>query len=539
MRTRFSLALVGWISVTLVYGTVFADDTPPITDPNVTPAQFVPPVSPISPTGAPITGMPSNLVADPPTPMVRVQVRVPAHIAPGKEILYRITVVNSSAAEAYRVRVRNPLPEGTTAIVKTEPAADNYDPKRAPPAVPKELIWSLGTLRAGESKTIELTVRPPADAKEVRNQAYVSFEHGQAVTTRIDSPKLAVRKSAPKQVVSSEPIPIRVEITNTSNVTVANVQLVEDVSRGFEFATGTEGEKGGTPQQRLWNLGSLRAGEQKLVSYRLTTVGGGELLTQSAVKSQDVPDAARAESTTKVLVPGLKLDLKGPTGVQPGEPATYEATVTNTGTMPLSEVHVVAGIPDDCTVTKMTNGGQRSRDQLGWTIPDRADGPLRPGESYTVRFGLKASTSGKRTVRVSADPGHNAEQSREAVTVFQASAVLSWRAALDQPTVPAGREGMMTVRITNSGGDPARNTRLRIELPPGVRVVEASPKRFQAAAGELIFDAITVPASGSETFTVTFRPEKPGQAWFHLKLYADALGEQPLRKEQEVQVTGR
>ncbi|MGL6096407.1 MAG: hypothetical protein ACRC7O_11500 [Fimbriiglobus sp.] len=531
MRFRIGLAIF-----TLI-GAARADDAPPatapITDPNVIPAQFAQPIA-----GVPGNGIPAGLVPDPPTPMVRVQVRVPSATGPGKELPYKIVVTNTSGADAFRVRLRNPIPEGVATATKVDPPADNFDHKKGT-LVQKEVIWTVGTLRPGESKTYELVLKPAPDAKEVRNQAYVQFEHGQAVVTKIDKPKLAVRKAAPKQATAFDTIPVRVEVTNTGSVAIPGVQLVEDVSRGFEFAPDADGEKGTTPGQRVWNLGTLRPGEVRVVPYRLTARGPGELLAQSAVKSPDAPDAERAESTTKVLSAALTLDLKGPPATEPGEPALYEAVVTNTGTLPLSDVRVTAAIPEDCTVSKMTNGGQRTRDRVSWAVPDQADGPLKPGQSYTVRFALRAGVSGKRTVRVTADAGRGVEQVREAVTTFQGSAVLSWRANADPLTVPVGSQGLLTIRVNNSGNEAAKNTRLRVELPPGVQVKEASPRPFQAARGELIFDSVTIPANGVETFTLTFRPDTPGPAMFRLKLAADALGEQPLVRSQEVHVTGR
>lgn len=522
-------------------GTIFAQEQPE--QPELLPAQFVQPIGTPGLSRGTFMSEGSELanvspVPDPPQPQVRIQVRVPGAVGPGKDLPYRITVSNTASAEAYRVRVRNPIPEGVAGISKVEPAPDNFDPKTAQ-GMPKDLIWNIGTLRGGESRTIELTLRPAANAKEVRNQAYVSCEYGQAVTTRVEGPKLIVRKAAPQEAVSSRPITVRVEVTNRGRVPIGKTQLVEDVSKGFEFAQGSDGEKGSSPQQRIFDLGTLRPGQQRIIEYKLTTKQTeGELMTQSVVRSPDVADPEQAESTTKLVTPSLKVDMKAPVSVEPGDTALYEVELTNNGSMPLIDVRVMAALPNDVTVTRMTNGGQRYRNQLAWAIPNREEGPLKPGESYSLRFGLRSNTGGKKTVRVTADHAWGIEESREAVSQFQAAAVLSWQAELDQPTLRVGREGLLTVRIRNTGGDPSRNTRLRVEIPPGIRMVEATPKRFQAGAGEIAFDAVDIPPNGSETFTMTFRGQASGPAWFHIKLYSDALGNQPLRKEKEVQVVG-
>lgn len=511
-------------------GSAVAD--PDDADPDVVPAQFTTPAGPVP--GGPTAPAGPAPVADPPTPVVRVQVRVPAHTAPGKDVTYRITVANPSAAIAHRVRVRFPLPVGVAAVTKCDPPPDKFDPK-APGVPPKELAWDFGKLKAGEKHDIELTVRPTADAKELHAEAYVAFEHGQAVVTRVDKAKLSVRKAAPKSAVSTDPVTVRVEVTNPGKVAVANVQLVEDISKGFEFARDTEGEKGTVPEQRVWQVGTLRPGERKVIEYRLTAKDGAAdaLTTSSVVKSPDAPDGERIESTTKLLVPGLKVDLSGPPNAAPGDPAIYEVVVRNTGTLPLANVRVTGSVPSDCSLSKMTTGGERYRDHLVWTIPS-----LKPGDAQSFRYGLKANTTGKRTIRAAAEVPRGPEKSSEVVTAFQGTAVLTWDAKSDQFGVATGASGLLTITVKNSGGEAARGVRLRVELPPQVRFVQASP-RNDAAANEVVFDPVTVPAYGTEKYTLTFRGERAGQAWFRLKLAADAVGDQPLTKELSVEVTNR
>jgi uncharacterized repeat protein (TIGR01451 family) len=497
-------------------------DDPPRVDPDVAPAQFV---QPVAPGGIPPAAAPTGTVTDPPTPVVRVQVRVPANVAPGKDLEYKIVVANTSQADAYRVTVRNPLPAGTT-FVRAEPQPDTQQP-----AQPAALVWTIGTLRAGERREIELVLKPADSTKEIRNQAFVHFEHGQAVVTKIDKPKLAVSKVAPKQAVQTDPIPVRVVVENKGRVPVAGVRLVENVTKGFEFAPGTDGEKGNSPEQRVWELGTLRPGERKVVEYRLTAKETAELFAQSAVNSPDVPEAERAESTTKVLTADLALELTGPSAVSAGEPATFEIVARNTGTLTLTDVRVSGSIPSDCTLTRMTDGGQRYRDQVVWAVPQ-----LKPGEAQSFRLGLRANTTGQRTVRAAAWNGRGLEKARELRTSFQGTALVQWRAELD-PQVTLGQQRQLTVRVENHGGEPARDVRLRVVLPSQVTPVQASP-RHQPSANEIAFDAVTIPANGEETFTVTYRADRTGQAYFTLKLSADTLGEQPLIKEQAVEITG-
>ena len=502
-----TIAILGWIvgNVTTVQAQQEVDPQ----ERTILPAQYV------IPGGTPI-------IADPPTPSVQIQVRVPSTVAPKKELPYRLIVRNVSSADAYRVIVRNPLPNLVQRIVKAEPVPDNWDPKKPSAQLPQELLWTIGTLRAGEFRILEFSLSVKPEAKEIRNQAYVVFEHGQAVVTKIEVPKLLVRKSAPKQVSQAEGVAVVVEVANPGRVPVADVQLVEDVSKGFEFIPQTTGERGAESTQRVWQLGTLRPGERKRVEYRLSAREGKELLTSSVVKSPDLPEAVRSESTTQVLIPALTLDLTGPPVVSPGESAVYEIVARNTG------------LPSDCILTKMTRGGQQFQDRIIWLIPR-----MSPGEAYSVRYGLKANTTGNRTIRAAIEAANGGEKSRELVTAFQGSANLGWETAVEPATLSVGKQGLLTVRVRNTGGEAAKNVRLRVELPADrAQFIQATPRDSRAAANVIEFNEVTIPAYSNVTYSVTYRAERSGQAWFRLRLEADSLGDRPLTKEQAVEILG-
>ncbi|OWK39456.1 outer membrane protein [Fimbriiglobus ruber] len=494
---------------------------------------------------------------------------MPSHIAPGKDVAYKIIVTNTSQADAYRVTVRNPIPAGVVSVGgKTDPKPDKAEgtssalsmtkPERPaaaaerpaaaaerPAAVPerpaaatplpKELTWHIGTLRAGERKEIDLILNTSPDAKEISNKAFVSFEHGQAVLTRVDKPKLVVRKAAPKQAAQTDPLVVKVEITNTSRVSVSDVKLVEDVSKGFEFASDPDSDAGVSPQQRIWKIGTLRAGEKRDVQYRLTAKEAGDLYATSKVTSAEVAEVDLAESTTKVLKGDMTLEFEGPPKASAGEPAPYAIKITNTGTLPLAEIRIAAAVPEDCTVTKMTTGGRRFRDQLVWDIPDREGGPLKPGQSYMVRFGLKTNTPGTRTVRATADAGRGLERSREVVTTFQGAAALQWTASVDPVSLTVGGKGTLTVRVTNQGTEVAKDVRLQVELPPQIRVDKAVPANRDLKGG-VAFDALVLSPGKSETYSLSYTAEAAGQAFFQMSLSAESLGERPLTKKQAVEI---
>ncbi len=474
---------------------------------------------------------PTSVVPDPPPPQVRIQVRTPSAVAPGKAIQYKLIVTNPSTERAYKVRVRNPLPAGVT-VGKTDPATT------MPPGG-KELVWDIGELPGGGQKVIELELLPGQGTTEVKNQAFVSSEYGQAVLTKVEMPKLKVEKTAAKSAAAGEAVPVEVRVTNTGGVAVLDVELTETITDGFRFddrsGNGGIGKRGSKPEQRKWELGTLRPGESKLVRYAVKDGPAGRLMTTSAASGHGVTAEAPKQTETDILSPGLAVELVGTPTVPGGQRGKYTIVAKNTGTLPLDNVKVVGNLPPGVTLKKMTNGGQRYKESVEWTVPR-----LDAGETYQVRFELDSTTSGRKTVRAGAKTARGVEATgRETATVFEGTSLLGLRADAEPALPVVGQQGLLTLTVSNAGGEPARNARLRVELPDGVVLVQTTPKDTQVTKTEVLFPAVTVAPGDPQRFTLTYRAEKVGTVFFRTTLEASGLGDRPLVKELPVEVVPR
>lgn len=526
-----AVALAGWaLSANAQYPapTGESDVPPPIApfeDPDVEQAQLarpatLPPVSPTAPAARP--------VADPPAPVLRIQVRVPADSAPGDDLKYVITVQNVSQADAHQVAVRNPIPDGVLQVTKAEPM---YDSKLS---TEKQVVWTFGTMKPGEKKTIELMLKPKPDAKEIKNLAYVRFEHGEAVTTKINRPTVKITKNAPKESVRGEPFTVRVVVENTGKVPAEKVRVVENVERSAEVEAVTTGAARTKQDENQWEwqVGTLMPGQRKVIEYRITPRIAADAFTTTNV-SADKGILEKAEARTLVHTPGLSVKLTGPTGVvSPGDVARYEVTVRNVGTLPSANVQVTGTIPADCKPAMKTEGGQVYRDSIVWTVPK-----LDPGEARSFRFGLKASTTGRRVVVASAADARKVRAADELATLFQGLASLSWETEPEPVALAVGRQGTFTVRVKNSGGEEARNVRLEVELPAEVGVKQSTPD-IRPSGSRMLYGPSSIPAYGEAIYTITYEAKQSAQAWFKAKLTADSLGDRPLTTEKAVSITG-
>ena len=502
---------------------------PTIQDENVEPAGLKQPAgAPARPVAnAPRAGAD---VPDPAYPVVTIRVRVPADMPPGDDIKYVITVQNVSSADAHGVTVRNPLAAEVEGVVKAEPEPDKAQ------STPKQLVWSLGTLKGGASKTIELTLRHKKDVTELKNLAYVKYEHGQSVTTKLAKPTIKVSKTAPKQTVRDETYTVRVQIENTGKVAAEGVRVVENLPTSAEVEAITAGgKKLAQPegQQWLWEIAKLQPGERKVIEYRVTPREAKDVFTLTSVSGQRLVADKPAEARTQVLVPGLEVKLTGPTGVvSAGESAKYEITVRNTGTLPSAGVKVTGTLPADCKPTMKTDGGQVFRDSIVWQVPR-----LEPGEAQAFRFAIKANTTGRRVVVASASDARGTKAGQELATVFAGTAALVWETEFKPLTVQVGKQGVFTVKVKNNGGEAARNVRVQIDVPDAVSVVQATPPT-QINGAAVQFGQESVPAYGEVTYTLTFEGKKADQAWFKVRIAADCLGDRPMQTEKMMNVIG-
>ena len=525
MRSNAILGLVLISGFAISQGPGLLPSLPtPVPDEGIAPAQFVRPVgeSRIAPAAA--TSV--NPVA---VPVVSLDVIVPQSAATTSSIPCKIVVKNNSNADAYSVKVRVPMARlGASTIDKATPTALATAEKN------RNYLWNFPTLRAGESKTISFTLIPDAATAnngELSLKAFVAFEHGVEVITKLGLPKLLLTKAAAKEAATGEAIPVSVQIRNQGPVPLHVVKLTETVTAGFTFAEGTTGEETKNPLQRIWNLGTLQPGETKTVGYRVATKQAGELLASSAVSCTETNPEIK-DSITKVMTAGLAVKLTGPRESSPGEAASYTINVRNTGELTMKNVRLEGTIPDGCRATKMTNNGRIGRDRIEWTIPE-----LKPGAAYDVRFALVGDSAGKRIVTATAADSRGKDYSDTRETVFAASADLHWETFAEPATVAVGRSGTFTVRVKNSGGDAARNVVVKMELPTEVRRTTIKPRDAKEGGREIVFKAETIPPGATREYLVEYKAEQVGRAFFNIKLEADALGEKPLLAEKMIVVT--
>jgi uncharacterized repeat protein (TIGR01451 family) len=307
------------------------------------------------------------LPKDPPPPVVKIKVRVPACGEPGQPIEYRICVENCSTSEAHHVIVKNALPANAK-FIKADPEPSKQGP---------ELQWNLGTVGGGAVREIVMVLQP-TNKEDVKNCARVQFEHGQCVVTRqahrppfmpgapgdrppiidvipdADRPVLDLAIEGPQQQFANLPAKYFFTLTNKGKTKAMNAYVsarLPDTLRVDKVgAPGLAAEN-----MVAWILGHLEPGASKTFELSLRTTAKGRQCFKASAKADGVPEKTWDVCTNFVGASAMAVEMFGRDGVVfVGKKTSYPITIISQGSEPLTNIRVQAFIPDGLKLDKTT-----------------------------------------------------------------------------------------------------------------------------------------------------------------------------------------
>jgi uncharacterized repeat protein (TIGR01451 family) len=433
---------------------------------------------------------------------------VPATAAPGQDLQYQMTVTNPSGAAVHHVLVRNPLPANATFVSATpEPTA------REP-----ELLWRLGTLEGGATREITLVLRPTGQG-DVNNCARVQYEHGQCVMTKITRPGLSVRKTGPTQAVVGETLSYRVVVTNTGSTDATGVMLTDTLPAGLHHSTGRS--------QLTWEVGTLLPGQSSVLDYQLTAKAVGKQCNKVVATAAG---GLRDESEVCVTVADARMSLKltGPAERPLMLPATFQITVTNPGTVALTDVVLQNPLPAQTTFISASGGGQLVNKVVQWQI-----GTLEPGASRTVEVELRAQAVGRIRNEAFATAARGLSERAEFTTEFSGQAGLLFEVIDSDDPVEVNGTTRYLITVRNQGMVPVTRVQVAATVPDEMAVVRAAgPAEHNVAGQRVLYEPLTLPPGGEARYEITVKALKPGDVRFRAELTADQLPAGPVHEEE-------
>jgi len=422
----------------------------------------------------------------------------PASVIPGQNATYVITVSNAGPSDAPNTTITDPAPAGLNLV----------DVNGAGCA---SLPCNIGTLLAGQSRTITVTFAVPSsylapnpfvNTASVTSSNHLTPETASATTSVTPNADLAISKgSVFNAAIPGTQVNFTVTVVNNGPSDAQNVVVQDPTPDGLTAPVTTDPPCIGATLP--CNLGTIAAGatRQFIVTYTVPADYAGLDVTNVATVTATTPDAISSNNVATSSLPStpiadLSISKYGPATVFAGNEVTYTIIVTNNG--PSAATGVVVADPSQAGLIWQQNSGA-----CVTAFPCNI-GTLPAGSSITIlarflvpsNFPAPGPVTNIVTVTAPADPSPN---SASATTDVQGLSALNISKAGPAFAVP-GLTVVYTVVVTNTGPSDAQNVVVNDPAPAGLTLVSNSGDCVVAYPCTFAL----LPVGGSRTIVSTF-----------------------------------
>ncbi len=433
-------------------------------------------------------------------------------IVAGRQLVYTLDYRNTGTDRATGSLLSLDLPTGVTLVSASNggsPAGQNVS-------------WNLGSLSAGDSGTVSVTVRvnvPIPDNTVLQASASLIATGTPAATARADvrvssGPVLSIDKSASRTTVNAgQQLVYTLEARNTGTDNATNVIIEDTLPPEVSFVSASAG---GSHANGVvtWNLGTKSPGTQGAVTVTVrvnSPLPNGTVLHNSATlrSDQTQPLATPVVDVTVSSAPQLTLDKQATrAAVNAGGTLSYVLKYENNGSDTATNVVIEDPLPTNTTLISAQAGGTLTGGTLQWTIGDvPAGSSASVGFSVRVDDPLPNGTVLHNTATISsAETGSVASQRVD--TTVSSRPVLTIDQVADRSTANPGNQVTYTLTYANRGSDAATAVLIQDQLPSDSRFVSATGP-YSETNGLVTWDLGNLPAGASNTVSVTVEVNRP------------------------------
>ncbi|MCE9544217.1 MAG: DUF11 domain-containing protein [Planctomycetia bacterium] len=446
-------------------------------------------------------------------PQVTIQKVAPPEIQVGKPATFQIIVRNTGTIPARDVLVRDAVPEGTSLIATTPPAANDEG----------QIRWQLGTLAAGVEKTLTLKVMPQAEG-EIGSVATVSFQAEASARSTSTKPELVIEVSGPKKVMIGETATLSIRIANPGTGVASGVILHQTLPPQLKHASGSELE---------FEVGDLRPKESRQVDLTVTTVGAGQVINQITARGEGTL-AAAAKEEFEVLSPALELTLTGPKRRFLERQASYTVSIANPGTAAAKDVELVSHLPKGMKFVSANNSGRYDQQthSVYWSLAE-----LPQGESGSVKLVTMPVEAGEQNLIIEGHASQNITQKHEEKINVDSVADVMFDVAQASNPIEVGGETTYEIRVINQGTKAADNIRLVAIIPRELKALSADgPTPGTVEGDRVVFEPLSRLAPKVDTtYRIRVQAATAGDHRVRIQLQTDDMNA-PVTKEESTRV---
>jgi len=304
----------------------------------------------------------------------------PEEVLFGQSKVYKLTLSNPGNGDAENVNV-SLMPIGR---VTDAPATHK-----------------LGTLRAGESKAIEveLTARQ-AGTLSITAQAFgdggLRSEVSQAVLVRRANLKVAVAGSKVKY--AGTPSVYQIKVTNSGTAPAENTQVSALLPPEAKYISCNGGGKYDAQQGKVtWNVSTLPPEGEKTFEVQCTLQAAGENRMQTVAQAEGDISTSTTTTTRVEALADLKLEVRDPQGaVAAGDEAVYEVVIRNRGTKSAEGIELVMFFSEGLEAVGVQGG---SHEVGQGQVVCKPIASLSAGGEAVFRATMKADRGGQHVFR--------------------------------------------------------------------------------------------------------------------------------------------
>ncbi len=302
---------------------------------------------------------------------------------------------------SYDMVVRNPGDGAATGVVVTDTLPSGLSFVSALPTATvsgQVLTWNLGTMNAGASSTLKITVKGrTAGLQEnvvVVNSAEKSTATARA-STLILAPSVFITKTGPSAIPSGFTRTYKLSVTNTGATPLNDVTVADELPAGLSYQSSTPAGGVVAGKRVTWNVGSLAIREVKDVMVVLRGEGAGTWTNVATVGTREgVTARATLDVTVIIAFSGATMslvDALDPIAVS--ELETYTIVVNNQAiTQDLHNMTIVAVIPAQMSFVSAT--GPTAFTVVGQEVRFASSPTVRSNENLTFVITVRANTAG-------------------------------------------------------------------------------------------------------------------------------------------------
>jgi len=218
----------------------------------------------------------------------------------GENVIFEITVTNtSSTQDATNVQVMDILPSGLSYI--SDDSSGSYDSG----------IWDIGTINAGESKTLHITAELDTLGNITNTATITSCDQGDPVSSNnSDGVTINVLPSADLELTKTilnpttyveEDIAYHIEVTNYGPDIAQDVVVTDVLPSGVDYKSHVASQGTYNSNTGKWDIGTLPNGSTVTLDITVR-IEDYNPITNTATVTSDTTDPAPGNNTSSVTI---------------------------------------------------------------------------------------------------------------------------------------------------------------------------------------------------------------------------------------------